>query len=233
MKIITNNKKIERNIKLSKYTLYISLAFLAFGFIWSIRHTDPQDTYIGWLILVPSYFLVQISIYLSNKWNKSPRPDEAVIQSLKGLKDDYTLYNFTTSVDHLLIGPTGIWVINPYHHRGTIVYDADKEKYTQQGGPGFLSKYFGQEALPNIVRDVNGLKRDIAIYLKEKSISSYENVNVINLFFGEDVEIKGNNHPELTIKSDKLKDYLRKHAKNMLSEDQVKEINKKIQKEVQ
>ena len=103
MKISTNQKLIERNKKISQYTLYVSLALLAVGFIWSIRNTDPDKSLIGWMILVPSYFLVQISIYMANKWGKSPRPDEIVVQSLKGLNDEYTLYNFTTPVPHLLV----------------------------------------------------------------------------------------------------------------------------------
>jgi len=229
MKIVTNQKKIDRNLKLSKYTLYISLAMLALGFIWSIRNTQPENSLIGWLILIPSYFLVQISIYLSNKWGRSPRPDEIVTQSLKGLKDEYTLYNFSTSIDHVLVGPSGIWIINPYHQRGEITYNDKKGKYHQKGGPSFIGKYFGQEALPSVHRDVKNLKNDLATFLQGKSITTETEPAVVNLFIGEEVEIKGKDFPYLTLKSNKFKEYLRKHAdKNILSADQIEKINKKI-----
>ena len=231
MKIVTNQKKIDRNIKISKYTLYISLALLGLGFFWSIRNNEPEKSIVGWLILIPSYLLVQISIFLSNKWGKSPRPDEIVVQSLKGLKDDFTLYNFSTAVDHLLVGPIGLFVINPYHHIGTISYNAEKGVYKQKGGPGFIGKYFGQEALPNISRDVNTLKKDLANYFEHKSINLEIQPEIVNLFFGKDVEIEGADFPELTMRSDKLKDYIRKHAdKNVLSIDEIKSLTKKIQK---
>ena len=38
-KFSIDNKKIERNKKLAQATLYLSLAFLALGFIWSLRNT--------------------------------------------------------------------------------------------------------------------------------------------------------------------------------------------------
>ena len=232
MKVFENVKLIERNKKIAQYILYGSLALLAFGFVWSIRNTDPDKAMVGWLILLPSYFLVQISIYMANKWGKSPRPDEIVIQSLKGLNDEYFLYNYTTPVPHLLVGPQGAWVLNPYHQKGDISYNPDKKRYQQKGGAGVLGKYFGQEGLPNILRESASLKKEILTFFEAKKVDAGIKPEVINVFYSEQVELIGNNFPVFCIKADKLKSFVRKESKNrMLSFEELSKLRNQLNDE--
>jgi hypothetical protein len=229
MKISIDNKTIARNKKIAQYTLYLSLALLVLGFFWSIRNTDPKKTLIGWAILIPSYFLVQLSIYMANKWGKSPRPDEVVVQSLKGLNDEFTLHNFTTAVPHLLIGPQGVWIINPYHHKGEISYDIKRSRYTQQGGAGLIGKYFGQEGLPKISRETRTLKQDLQDYFKKQKIKVQTEPEVVNLFYSDQVELVGENFPDLCVKADKFKAMIRKEAKKrLLTPEELTEISQRL-----
>ena len=93
MKLSVNNKLIERNKKIAQTILYVSLALLIIGFIWTLRNEEPSKSLVGYLILIPAFLLVQVSIYMANRWGKSPRPDEIVVSALKGLDNQYTLYN--------------------------------------------------------------------------------------------------------------------------------------------
>ena len=213
MKLSINNKLIERNKKIAQITLFASLALLTIGFIWTLRNTEPSKSVIGYLILIPAYLLVQISIFMANRWGKSPRPDEIVVRALKGLDDRYTLYNFTTGVPHLLVGPIGAWIINPYHHKGEISYNPEKNQYLQKGGPNFITKYFAQEGLPNITREVFSLKRDLNKYFDKNSIQIDEEPLVVNLFYSDDIVLLTNKAPEINLKSDKLKVFIRKYVK--------------------
>ena len=213
MKLSINYKLIERNKKIAQITLFASLALLTIGFIWTLRNTEPSKSVIGYLILIPAYLLVQISIFMANRWGKSPRPDEIVVRALKGLDDRYTLYNFTTGVPHLLVGPIGAWIINPYHHKGEISYNPEKNQYLQKGGPNFITKYFAQEGLPNITREVFSLKRDLNKYFDKNSIQIDEEPLVVNLFYSDDIVLLTNKAPEINLKSDKLKVFIRKYVK--------------------
>jgi len=229
MKLSINNKTISRNKKLAQITLYISLGLLILGFIWTIRNSEPSDTTIGYLILVPAFLLVQISIYLANRWGKSPRPDEIVFQSLKGLDNKYSLYSFTTSVPFLLVGPMGVWIINPYNHKGTITFDIKKNQYKQEGGPRLIGKYFGQEGLPNISMEVKRLEGRLKKFFDENSIVSEIHPVVINLFFSDEVAIKTNDAPDICLKAGKLKSFLRKHVKkNKFSEEEISALQAKL-----
>lgn len=213
MKISINNKLINRNKKITQFTLYGSLALLALGFIWTIRNPEPSKSLNGYIILLPAYLLVQISIFMANRWGKSPRPDEIVAQALKGLDDKFTLYIYTTDVPHLLTGPIGVWILNLYHQSGEISYNPDKHKYKQKGGPNLIARNFSQEGLPNITKNSASLKKEFIAYLKKNSIHYDENLEVINIFFSENAKIKTKGAPDIILKSDKLKEYVRKNTK--------------------
>jgi len=215
MKLSINNKLIERNKKVAQITLFASLALLSIGFIWTMRNSEPSKSLIGYLILIPAYLLVQISIFMANRWGKSPRPDEIVVQALKGLDDRYTIYNFTTGVPHLLVGPNGVWIINPYHHKGKISYNPEKNQYLQKDGPNFIAKYFAQDGLPNITREAYSLKRDLIKYFDKNLIQIDEEPLVVNLFYADDIILLTSHAPEINIKSGKLKVFIRKHVKKV------------------
>ena len=152
MKIYNNQKLIKKRKILSQVILYFSMAMLTLGFLWSLSDSNKSQLTYAYLILIPAYLLVQVSIYMANKWGRSPRPDEIVASSLKGLNNQYTLYNYMTDVPHMLIGPAGVYLILPYYHSGTISYNAEKQHYQQKGGPGFFSRTFAQEGIPALRR---------------------------------------------------------------------------------
>ncbi len=231
MKLSINVKLIERNKKIAQITLYISLALLTIGFIWTLRNPEPSKSLIGYLILIPAYLLVQVSIFMANRWGKSPRPDEIVVKALKGLDDKYTLYNFTAGVPHLLVGPIGVWIINPYHHKGEISYNLEKKQYKQKGGSNFILKQFAQEGLPNITREVSSLKRDLYKYFKEKSIHIDIEPEVINLFYSDNIILLTNKAPEINLKFKKLKIFIRNHVKKTrMSSDKIEILRNHLPK---
>ena len=229
MKLSINNNLIERNKKISQIMLYASLALLILGFIWTIRNPEPANTFIGYVILVPAYLLVQMSIFMANRWGKSPRPDEIVLQSMKGLDDKYTLFNYTTGVPHLLVGPIGIWIINPYRQKGIISYNSEKKLYVQKSGPNFITKYFAQEGLPNITREVSSLKNDLNKYLVKNSIQIDIEPVVVNLFYSTEVTLHTNDAPEICIRNNKLKVLIRNQVKKTkFLEEKVEKLRSKL-----
>ena len=231
MKLSINNKLIDRNKKIAQITLYISLALLTIGFIWTLRNTEPSKSIIGYLILIPAFLLVQISIYMANRWGKSPRPDEIVVQALKGLDNTYTLYNYTTDVPHLLVGPIGIWIINPYPHEGEISYDFEKKRYQQKGGAKFFSKYFAQEGLPNISKDVASLRKNINKYFEESSMPFEKEPEIVNLFYSDNVILDTSNAPDINLKSNKIKGFIRNYVKkSKMPSDKIEIIRSKLPK---
>lgn len=229
MKFSINHKLISRNQKISQIVLYASLALLVLGFVWSIRNPDSSESSISYMILIPAYILVQVSILMANKWGRSPRHDEIVATSLKGLDNQYTLYNYSTGVPHLLVGPAGILIINPYHHSGEISYNTEKKRYDQKGGPGIFSKIFAQEGLPSIERETGKLMKKYQNYVKSKDLTFDFKPQVIHLFYSDDVSVNPKNAPDLLVLQKKLKDMVRKTAKKIsLQNDDIDKIIKQL-----
>lgn len=229
MKISNNYPLIKKYKKISQIVLYASLVLLVIGLVWSFTGADITQYTMAYAILIPAYLLVQISIYLANKWGRSPRPDEIIEQSLKGLNDQYTLYNYNAGVPHLLVGPAGILIIKPYHQFGTISFNSDKNRYEQQGGANFIAKLFGQEGLTDILRESKIALRDFDAFNKKKNNSIDVKPRIVNIFYSDKADILAKNAPEATIHSDKLKDMVRSQAKiSQLRDEKINQIRQQL-----
>lgn len=213
MRISNNNGLIQRNKKISQIVLYSALGLLTLSFLWSLTNAQETSLSTSYLILIPSYVLVQVAIYMANRWGRSPRPDEIVVSSLKGLNNQYSLYNYSAGVSHLLISPAGIWIIKPYHQAGLITYNPDKKRYEQKGGGNFIIKLFAQEGIPNIERESEKALSDYHKYLNANNIDIDLEPKIVNLFYSDKAEIRANSAPNLTLPAGKFKEHLRKMAK--------------------
>src|SRR4030066_418649 len=165
MKVLTNDKLIKRNARLGQIATISGLLVLVGGMFISFRY--PSFASFAWVALLVGFALSQIGLYFGNRWGRRPRPDELIDQGLKGLNDQYSIYHYTTPAAHLLVGPSGLWVIMPYYQVGKIVYE--KGRWTQKGG-GFFQRYLRAFAQEGIGRpDLEGPAESQAItrYLKK------------------------------------------------------------------
>jgi hypothetical protein len=212
MKIIKNEKLIKRNARIGQYTSLGALAILGVGMY--ISFTRPELFIWAVAALLVGFTLTQIGMYFGNRWGRSPRPDEKLDAGLKGLTKDYSLYHWTTPISHVLVGPAGIWVLLPYHQRGTVEYR--KNRWRNKGG-GFLQGYmriFGQEGLgrPELEAEseINSLRKALAKEMEEDEIPE---IKAVLVFTTEEVEIQAEEAPTPALPLKKLKDFMRQRAK--------------------
>jgi hypothetical protein len=222
VKIITNEPLIRRNKKLGQYVTFASLGILAAGMYVSFAY--PQQLLLSWGALVVGFVLSQVGIYYGNRWGRSPRPDEQLTSGLKGIDSQNTLYHYSAPVPHLLIGPTGVWVLIPYHQRGKISYE--KGRFRQRGGNAFL-RIFGQEGIGRPEMEANSQVQDI---LKSLSKSLPEEqmppVQGVLVFTNEKAEIDLDDAPLPAVSLKKLKEFVRKKPKDgLLSQDRLRSLN--------
>ena len=229
MNIVINEKIVRRNTRIAQVTMFGGLIVLAGGMYISFRM--PQQFGLSLAALMVGFALSQIGIYFSNRWGRRPRPDELINQALKGLDSKYTIYHYHTPAPHLLIGPAGIWVLNPQHQKGTITFS--KGRWRQKGGNIYL-KIFAQEGLGRpdleVVADIDKIQN----YL-QKLMPDEETIPAIQaalVFTNEraDVQVENDEEaPAVTITLNKLKDFIRKAAKGKpISLDKALEIQELI-----
>ncbi len=212
MRIVRNDKLIQRNRRIGLITSLLSLVVLGAGAFISLGMKE-QFTW-ALVALIVGFLLSQVSIYYGNRWGRSPRPDQILDGVLKGLPGQYTLYHYATPVSHLLIGPAGVWVLLPYSQKGTILYR--KKRWILRGG-GFWQAYmriFGQEGLgrPDAEAEVElrylqkALQRHFGIELPP--------LRALLIFTHPESELQLEEEPLFpALPAKKVKDFLRKAAK--------------------
>ena len=213
MNIIRNEKLIKRNSRIAQITVVAGLAVLAAGMFISFRYKEQVTLSMGALLV--GFLLSQIGIYFSKRWGRRPRPDELLDASLKGLDSKYTLYHYSTPVSHLLLGPAGMWLLLPYHQRGTITFS--KGRWRQSGGNLYL-KIFAQESLGrpemDVLNEMSRLQSHLAKNLPEEQLPDLKAALVFTnprtvIDVPDDAEA-----PAETVTLGKLKETIRKQGKN-------------------
>jgi len=225
MKVITNERLVKRNARIGQVATVGGLLILVGGMVISFR--NPNFASLSWLALLLGFALSQVGLYFGNRWGRHPRPDELLDQGLKGLSEQYSIYHYVTPAAHLLVGPSGLWVIMPFYQGGKIVYE--KNRYKQKGG-GFMQRYlriFGQEGLGRPELEASAEVANVDKFIK-KNIPDGEvkEPSVALVFVNEKAELEVDNAPVLTIPLKELKNIVRKTAKEKpLSPEVIKQIN--------
>jgi len=212
MKIIKNEKLINRNKLIGQWTSIAALAILGLGMYISFQKPELFSYSIAALLV--GFTLTQVGMYLGNRFSRSPRPDERLDAGLKGLPGEFSLYHYKTPASHLLVGPAGVWVLMPYHQRGAVTYKNNRWK---MGGGGFLQGYmriFGQESIgrPELEADseIRAVKKYIGKQLDETEIPE---IQAALIFTAGDVEVNTENAPIPALKLKQLKDFMRQKSR--------------------
>ena len=212
MKIIKNEKLIQRYGKIGNWTSLAALVVLGLGMY--ISFTRPQLFIYSLVALLLGFTFTQIGMYLGNRYGRSPRPDEKLDAGLKGLPNEFVLYHYKTPASHLLVGPGGIWVLKPYQERGQVTFK--KNRWRMSGG-GFLQGYmrlFGQGGIgrPDLESDseINSVRKSLAQQMDDSDIPE---INALLVFTSDEIEIDADNAPVPALKLKQLKDFMRKRAK--------------------
>ncbi|MDD5369165.1 MAG: hypothetical protein PHQ40_08775 [Anaerolineaceae bacterium] len=211
MNVITNDRLIQRNRKIGQYTTIGSLAVLGLGLYLSFN-PQPQTITLSFVALLVGFVLSQVGIYFGNRWGRTPRTDQVLTSGLKGLSENYTLYNYASPVPHLLLGTTGLWVLIPYHVTGKIEFS--NGRWRQKGGNLYL-KFFAQNNLGRPDLEIENQTESIKRLLSKKLPDTIiPDVKAVLVFFNEKATVEVDDAPTPTLPVKKLKDFLRKRPKD-------------------
>lgn len=232
MKIIKNEKLIERNGKIGQWVSLGALAVLGLGMY--ISFSKPDLFVYSVLCLILGFIMTQIGMYMGNRWGRSPRPDEKFDTGLKGLHSEFSIYHYSTPVSHLLVGPSGVWVLLPYHQKGKAEFVKGRWK---MGGGGFMQSYmriFGQESIGRPDLDAQNEVQVIRKFLAKKmDETSIPEIRPILVFTSDEVEVEPGDSPIPAMKLKQLKEFLRQGAKSRaISSQEIKSLTDQLEQEI-
>jgi len=212
MKIIKNEKLIARNSKIGQFTSLGALAVLGIGMYISFQ--KPELFYYSIAALIIGFMMTQVGMFFTNRWGRTPRPDQQLDASLKGLPGETVIYHYATPVSHLLVGPAGIWILLPFHQRGKVTYHKNRWKLS---GGGFMQSYmtiFGQEGIGRPDLELENQIDSLRKYLSKKmGVEEVPEIQGVLVFTNDQVEIDDADAPIPVLQIKKLKEFVRQKSK--------------------
>jgi len=220
MKIVTNQKLIARNARIGTWSSLAGMVVLGIGLFISIKL--PGYIALSFVCLLLGILLSNVGLYNANRWVKRPRPDEVLTKTLKGFDRRYYLYNYVMPVNHVLLAPSGLFVIVARNHEGPISYAGGRwrQKFSLLRAFGLLG-----EGVGNPIRDAEKDVRKVQKWLTREVPELAEvPIQPLIVFTNEKAELNVQDPPLPVLDPKGLKDYLRKAPKEALSGNQIRQI---------
>jgi hypothetical protein len=223
MRIETNEKLYKRNTRAALLANLTGLFLLA-GSVYVLFGAPSQfGRYL--LFLLGGVIFTQIGNYFG-RWNK--RPDHAINQALKSLDNSYTIYHFRSPVAHLLLGPSGIWILLPRYTRGTVTYDAKRRRWRARGGR-LLGRLL-QEGIGRPVQEASLEAEFLDSFFQKNWTGGELHVQAALVFVEPETEVQASEAPLLSVSVKKLKQVaIRGDSKGHLSREQIRQLNQLIE----
>ena len=226
MKIIIDQKTVQRNATIGKILRWVSLGCMLIGLIAVFSEeifSNPNLFTIFFSIMIVGVLLSSVSGFFTNRFGKSPRPDELIDKTFKGLDDRFQIFHYRSSIPHLLIGPAGLWSIVPTFIDGEIIYDENNENWTHKRN-SLVNRLLQKEYFPNPSSEYKHHKKELEKILKEKTKrDNNPELKLLVLLLNKNVSISGIFEKDniLIMPFEKVKDRFRKMAKNINLSDEV------------
>jgi hypothetical protein len=228
MQLYTNERKIRRNGALGRWLMYgglgaslvaVAISFLAPGYI----------LYALGLMLVAGLGS-QIGTAMYNRFGRSPRMDEVIDFSLKGLDDRFAVFHYLTGTSHAVFGPFGALAIVPRLERGEIRYEDGTWLNTPPRGR--LSFRTRTKKLSDMEAEAERESRKLTKFI-EKTLPDREPIAVdaIFVFMAENATVEADDSPTPAAYRKKLKSFLRSfESRKSFNENDLRHLGSRLLK---
>jgi len=163
MEVVINEKLVKRGEMIGKFASLAGLLILAGGLVASFKE---EYLYLTMAALVLGFLVSQIGSYNVMRWARHPRADEVLAKALKGVGKQFKLYNYFPPADHVLVGPTGVFVFLVKPQDGEIYCTGRRWRQKMTLARALL--FFGQEALGNPPADLEMVIQKVRQLIAEK-----------------------------------------------------------------
>ena len=218
MKIYIDQKAVQRNAIVGKILRWVSLGCMLVGLLAVFSQQifeNPSLFSIFSSIMIVGVVLSSVSSFFTNRYGRSPRPDEIVDKSFKGLDDRYRLFHYRSSIPHLMSGPSGLWTIIPTFVDGEIAFDERKNNWIHKKNT-FLNRFLSKEYFPNPTVELRNHQKELDKITKTKNTNKKSKLKILVILMNKNIRLSGIAESEdvLILPFEKVKDRFRKLAKN-------------------
>ena len=167
---------------------------------------------LAWAILLAGLITSTAGSHLASRYMREPRAEEALQKALKGFDDHHVLYSFLLPIEHVLVAPSGAWVILVRKQPGTFSYDG--RRWRQKVTLGRLLSFLGEPGLGRPIRELEYETEKLRERLADAGTPAGVPVEGVVVFADPraSVEVKGTSCPVVTL--DNLTGFFRRELRN-------------------
>ena len=172
-------------------------------------NTRPE---LAWGILLVGMITSTAGSHLASRYMREPRAEEALQKALKGFDDHHVLYSFLLTIEHVLVAPSGVWIILVRKQPGTFSYDG--KRWHQKVTFGRLLSFLGEPGLGRPIRELEHEIARVSKRLADAGTPAEVPVEGVVVFTDPraSVEVKGTSCPVVTL--DNLTGFFRRELRN-------------------
>lgn len=235
MQVVTNNAYVQSRTNLGNYMNFASMALLIVGMVLSfmLDRLGSLSLWLSYGALIIALMLLNFARPLTRRFGGKWRQDQWLIPNMKGLDTKATLFNFASPKlpDHVLVAPSGLYVIVPKPNGGTIRFDG--QRWSRGSVAGSMLRSLGEGGLGDPIQDV---KRSIALtadylrtYGSEDLIRGLEAKPLI-VFTNPGAQLEVRNSPFPIVTTRELRGLFRR-ARPSLSDERLEELKQVLGRE--
>jgi hypothetical protein len=223
MKKITNPKLVKRNRTIGSSLNLIGLGASLTSAFFAFTNQSTDFVLLYGLLLV-AFILFLVGNYFTNRYGRTPAPDDALDNLLKGLDDNFTFIHFRLGHDHALFSPSGILAVLPNYGHGTVEY-TDQKKW-RQTGVSKLRQLLGAETVGNLALDSDDAAEFLGQSLKKiLKLDANPIVRPVVVFVNENTKVVAGDSPIPVLPAAKFKEFVRKLEKQpTITPDQMRVV---------
>lgn len=151
MRVVTNENTIHRNRQISQYSFFAGIGIIIASLFFGGRIAETSEDATFFVNCVLPFFLLGLILFavrMSNQWIREPVPWKALQDALQGYSSDATLYHYIFPARHVLIAPSGVYVLMTYFHDRPIRVTDDRW-YMPGGITQSIFTFMRQERIGN------------------------------------------------------------------------------------
>ena len=213
MKIIVNDQLIARRARLGRILTFAGLGLLLVGLIISMTMAPAGFILVSLGCLLGGIMASSIGVLNMNRWIREPRADQVLARGLKGFDDRYRLYNYTLPAPHVLLTPTGVYVLTAMLQDGVIRYEDGK--WHRNFSLGRVIRFLGEEGLgrPFALGDneVQAMQR----FLEQHEVADGVEIENVLVFVHPKAQVDAHDPPRPVLMPKDLKRAIRSDQKKL------------------
>ena len=214
MIVLRDEKRIHRLGRLAQVLSMAGLAVLVGGLLLIFFSDSPSVFLFQLLALVIGYGFSQVGLHYAHRYLRRPRMDQKLDEAVGAVaRRDGRLYHYLLPASHVLLLPSGVFVLVAKFQNGRITAEGDTWRQTGLG----MRRFFGRENLGNPSREAEAQVAKMKAYIAANAAAAAEApVWPVIVFTAEKIdslEIKESRIP--AVHASKLSKLLRQQTINL------------------